>query len=105
MFYSIGADDDESWAVFGEPRKVVFAREAETARNAFEFVQPIVDRFEGQAYLQLARGSEHAHLLHVFLPARTVMRRFTPPEWFAFWKQQDAVFNMRSRVPDSAGHA
>lgn len=105
VFYLIGEDDEESWSAFGEPRQAMFDREAEAARDAFEFVYPIAEAFEGRAYLQLARRSDHAHRLHVFMPTRTVLRRFTPSEWFTFWKQQDGAFKARARLVGSAGHA
>jgi hypothetical protein len=105
VFYSIGEDDEESWSAFGESRQTMFQREAEVVRDAFEFVHPIAESFEGRAYLQLARRSDNAHRLQVFLPTRTVLRRFTPGEWFRFWKQQDAAFHARTRRADSVVQA
>ncbi len=92
IYYSVGRNDEESWAAFGEPRKTVYEREADVAQRAFDYVFPIAKSFEGRAYLSLAGRSTDTHRLHVFMPTRTVMRRFTPAEWFAFWKDHDSAF-------------
>src|SRR5690606_8040782 len=101
-FDSVGAAEDEAWAAFGEPRKSVFEREAEVARAALAFAQPIADELGGSAHLQLAGEGEDRHVLHLFLPVSNVMNRFTPGQWFAYWKPKDTEFSATARLSDSA---
>ena len=80
----------------------MFEREAEVARAAFAFAQPIAEELGGSAHLKLAGDDEDRHVLHLFLPVRNVMNRFTPGEWFTFWKTKDAEFTATARLTDSA---
>ena len=75
---------------------------AEVARAAFAFATPIAEELGGSVHLGLAGEGEDRHVLHFFLPVSNVMNRFTPWEWFAFWKAKDAAFTATARLTDSA---
>lgn len=94
VFYPVGADDREALGAFGDSRASVLAREARVARAALEFVQPIARELRGDAFLELADRHADRHVLQVFLPISAVQERFTPREWFLFWRQQNAQFHI-----------
>lgn len=94
VFYPIGADDHEARAAFGDSRTNILAREARVARAALTFVEPTVRELGGAAFLAVAERDADRHVLHVFLPIAAVQSRFTPREWFLFWRQQNAQFHI-----------
>ena len=98
IFYSFGADEREAQEAYGRERAVVMAEEADAARRAFAFATPLAESFGGQADLRLVRRVGDRHVVHLFLPAAAVMARFRPHEWFAFWKEQDALFRSQPKA-------
>lgn len=80
VFYPVGATCRES-------------REAQLAWEALRFVEPIADEFGGAAFLDRVERTGDRHVLHVFLPVPAVLQRFTPRDWFLFWRIQDAKFH------------
>lgn len=93
VFYPVGATCRESRAAFGDSRAMVIAREAQLAWEALRFVEPIADEFGGAAFLDRVERTGDRHVLHVFLPVPAVLQRFTPRDWFLFWRIQDAKFH------------
>lgn len=103
VFYPVGATPRESRAAFGRSRAAVIAQEARIARAAFGFVEPIASALGGAAFLEFADRAGDRHVLHVFLPVAAVASRFTPRDWFLFWRIQDSKFHAARNAVNRAG--
>ncbi len=95
VFYHVGSSDAEAMDAYEMNRETRHAVERQVVEAAFQFARSRVASFGGEARLHLAGPTSDRHILLLLSPIDAVMSRFTPSEWFAFWKGADVAFLRR----------